>query len=126
MTSLTPLTLRVLSPEGIILEVNGATSINVPLVDGGGIGIRPGHAPLIAETAQGHIRYLTANEENQIEIMPGVLEISENIVTILTVCEFGEMPEETGSSQNAEFSRLIQAISQELYSQKENALDGAD
>ena len=60
MTSRKSLTLRILSPEGTILKVDEAASINVPLVDGGGIGIRPGHAALIAETVEGPVHYLTS------------------------------------------------------------------
>ena len=114
MTSFKPLSLRILSPEGPILEVDGAASINVPLVDGGGIGIRPGHAPLIAETVQGPVRYQTPDEEDQIEVMSGILEISDNVVTILTVSQISDTLPETDSNPTNEFTQTIEAISQEL------------
>lgn len=114
MTALSPLQLRILSPEGVILKVNDVTSVNVPLVDGGSIGIRPGHAALIAETVQGRVRYAKTNVENHIEIMPGILDISDNVVTILTSHKFSDDQEKLENDQNHEFSRLIQAISEEL------------
>ncbi len=123
MTSFKPLSLRILSPEGPILEVDGATSINVPLVDGGGIGIRPGHAPLIAETAQGPVRYQTPDEESQIEVMPGILEISNNVVTILTVYQISENLIEPEPNQNNAFNQIIESISQELVNEEKSTSD---
>ncbi len=123
MTSFKPLSLRILSPEGPILEVDEAALINVPLVDGGGIGIRPGHAPLIAETTQGPVRYQTAGGENQIEVMPGILEISDNVVTILTVNEINENPTGPDQNQNNEFNQIIEAISQELTNEEKSLSD---
>lgn len=125
MTSLKPLSLRILSPEGPILEVDGAASINVPLVDGGGIGIRPGHAPLIGETVQGPVRYQTPGEENQIEVMPGILEISNNVVTILTVSQISENLIEPEPNQNKEINQIIESISQELVNEEKRPSDKA-
>jgi F0F1-type ATP synthase epsilon subunit len=123
MTPLQPLTLRVLSPEGILLEANGVTAVNVPLVDSGGIGIRPGHAPLIAETVEGNVQYQTKSQENRIAIMPGILSISDNTVTILTSQKIGGDFSENDSPQDNEFPRLIQAISQALYPEKDSPMD---
>ena len=120
MNPLPPFMLRILSPEGIILEAGGVLSVNVPLVDGGGIGIRPGHAPLIAETVHGNVHYQTANAEYQVDIMPGILSISSNVVTILTAYEVDENSLEAGLQQDHEFPRLIRAISQALSPGEEN------
>lgn len=114
MTSQAFLTLRILSPDRVILETNRVSSVNVPLVDGGGIGIRPGHTPLIAETSPGAIKYYIDNAENQIHIMPGVLDISEDVVTILTTGEAGEKPIILDQTKENEYSRIIQAISQPI------------
>lgn len=119
MTSRSPLSLRILSPEGTILDIDEALSVNVPLVDGGSIGIRPGHTALIAETIQGHVRYVTAQAEEQIELMPGILSISDNVVTILTAHRVREVQMETMDQQTDEFSKLIRNISQRLQPEDE-------
>ncbi|HCU58166.1 MAG TPA: hypothetical protein DF984_08110 [Anaerolineaceae bacterium] len=123
MTSFKPLSLRILSPEGPILEVDEAASINVPLADGGGIGIRPGHAPLIAETGQGPVRYQTAGGEDQIEVMPGILEIFNNVVTILTVPQISDHLTEPDHNPKDEFTQIIEAISQELINEEKRSTD---
>ena len=120
MTSRKSLTLRILSPEGTILEVDEASSINVPLADGGGIGIRPGHAALIAETVEGSVHYLTSAGKNQIQISAGILSISENVVTILTIYEIQESSE---IIKDEEITELIQSISQELTPVEQTPLD---
>lgn len=104
------LSLRILAPDGINFEKDGLTSINVPLADGGWIGIKPGHAPLVAETVRGGIRFRSEEEENSIELHPGVLEIRDNTVIILTA---GEVSKEAGfvaePAQN-EFKRFMQTL----------------
>jgi F0F1-type ATP synthase epsilon subunit len=116
-----PLTLRILSPEGPILEVHDVTAINVPLADGGGIGIRPGHAPLIAETAPGPVVYQTPGEDNRIEVLPGLLEIANNVATILTVGKTGDSSNDKGDAPPSEFAEIIESIAQELIQVDERA-----
>lgn len=115
-----PLTLKLLSPEGILLEVENLDSINVPLVDGGSIGIKPGHAPLIAETTQGTLYYTQAGEEHQLALHAGVLDIQQNTVTILTAGQLVVSPEPAMAAPIAEFDRLIQTLIENLYPEDEN------
>lgn len=114
------LSLQILSPEGSILEVKDAQSIIVPLVDGGSIGIRPGHAPLIAETVRGEVRYRTNDKEHQIEVMPGILKINKNIVTILTAHKVKEEQAESSHPITDDFSEMVERISQEIPSLENN------
>lgn len=93
MSSFPRLTLRILSPDGISIEKTDLTSVSVPLADGGWIGIKPGHTPLIAETVRGAIRFLSELGEDSIEVHPGVLDIRDNTVIILTA---GNVSEEAG------------------------------
>lgn len=104
------LSLRILSPDGISLEMNDLTSVSVPLADGGWIGIKPGHGPLIAETVQGKIRFQTELSEDHIEVYPGILEIRENTVVILTAGEVSEQARFYADSSQLTYNRLMQAI----------------
>ena len=120
MTSSARLSLRILSPEGSILEVNHAQSIIVPLVDEGSIGIRPGHAALIAETVRGTVRYRTNGMEHQIEVMPGILRINMNIATILTAHKIIEEQTESIHPMSDDISEMVESISQEISTLENN------
>lgn len=109
------LQLRVVTPEGIILNAEGLTAVNVPLVDGGAIGIRPGHAPLIAETVKGVVRYRKINSEEEINLHSGVLDINNNVVTILTAGEVAEISSEFAKPGDNEYDRLMQTLINTLH-----------
>jgi F-type H+-transporting ATPase subunit epsilon len=107
--------LRVLTPEGAILETAHLNAVNVPLVDGGTIGIRPGHAPLIAETIKGPVTYRTSEGEEHIKLLAGVLDIRLNTVTILTAGEIYDAQREVAQASKTEFNRLMQTLVRKLY-----------
>lgn len=113
MSSTTLLTLRVLTPEGAILEKEDLTSVIVPIVESGSIGIRPGHAPLIAEMAKGYIKYRTEFEQACIELLPGVLDIRSNNVVILTAGEVSQAPVMLVEAETV-FERLMQTLVRDL------------
>lgn len=113
------LQLVILSPEGIIFEKDGLTAVNVPLADGLPIGIRPGHAPLIAETVQGSVRYRTTESEADIKIHAGVLEIRENDVRILTAGKISETPPEISDQPEKAYDRLMQSLIEKLVPEQE-------
>lgn len=108
------LSLRVLTPEGAILEANGLTSVRVPLVVVGSIGIRSNHAPLIAETQQGHVVYRTDSEENRIHLHPGVLNIRDNLITILTAGVIDKTPAELSTITQKQSDRLMYTLVRKL------------
>ena len=114
------ISLRVLTPEGAILEVDQLTSVNVPLIDGGTIGIKPGHAPLIAETTRGFVRFDTETGQKSIELHPGVLDIRDNLVLILTAGETSQTPERVMQTAGIAFERLMKTLVRELYPNTEN------
>ncbi|MBG0787026.1 MAG: hypothetical protein H0S79_18165 [Anaerolineaceae bacterium] len=103
------LTLRVLSPDGPSLEVAHLLEVVVPLADGGSIGIRPKHAPLIAETINGSIQYHTEEQRFEVELLAGILSIRDNVITILSAGETKD-PEFTIESSADPFNRLAEAI----------------
>ncbi len=104
------LELNILTAEGPILERQNLESVNVPLADGLPIGIKPGHAPLIAETRRGDIVYRTSKSEQNIECHAGILNIRDNVVTILTPGKVTELPPEDVTSLKNEYERLMRAI----------------
>ena len=108
------LTLRILAPEGAILEKENLSAVNVPLVDGGSIGIRPNHAPLIAETSRGVIHYRSEISQDSIKLQPGVLNIMDNLVIILTTGEMLQTDNVILEPADNEFDRLIQTLISDL------------
>ena len=115
MSSSALLTLRILAPEGAILEKENLSAVNVPLVDGGSIGIRPSHAPLIAETSRGVIQYRSDISQDSIELHPGVLNIKDNLVIILTSGEMLQTDNVILEPAGNEFDRLIQTLISDLH-----------
>jgi F0F1-type ATP synthase epsilon subunit len=113
------LTFQVLTPEGIIFELANLDSVNVPLADNCPIGIRPGHAPLIAETNAGSVTYRDKTKIEHIDLYPGVLQIRDNIVKILTAGRLGEEKAEPDDSVIREYDRLMQTLIKKLSSEDE-------
>ena len=114
MTNASPLVLKVLSPEGIILEENNLKAVNIPLVDSTRIGIHPGHAPLIAETDAGPIKYRFESFEKQISLHAGVLDVRNNIIIVLTAGEIVSTQETMSVSAPSEYDRLMQTLIRQI------------
>lgn len=117
------LSLKVLTPESAILEVDQVTSVTVPLSDAGTIGIKPNHGPLIAETSKGFVSYQTETRQSKISLLPGVLDIRNNLVLILTPGEITESSELPSEPAAIELDRLMTTLMQAFYpaDEKENA-----
>jgi F0F1-type ATP synthase epsilon subunit len=79
-----PLHLRVMSPSKTYLDVRNVVYVSIRLADFGSIGIKPGHAPLIAETVTAPLVYRVGTEESSIDAQAGILMIEEGAVTVLT------------------------------------------
>ncbi len=115
MTESASLYLQVLTPDGLIFKRAELTAINVPLVDGANIGIRPNHAPLIAETALGKIKFRSTDNENAIFLHPGILAIRDNTVTLFTAGEVADKPSEKIIELHiTEYERLMNTIVDKL------------
>lgn len=76
--------ITIISPEGILQEINNAKAVHAILVDGSRITILPNHAPLIAQLKDSSIRVFTSNLEHTIPISDGILRLKENIISVLT------------------------------------------
>ena len=79
-----PLHLTVLTPAETLLDAGQVEWIKLQLADGGGIGIWPGHAPLLAETVIAPLRYADAKGEHTLDLDAGILYIETDRVTIFT------------------------------------------
>lgn len=88
------MTLRVLSMLGPLLQTQ-ADSVTVPALDGS-LGILRGHAPMIAALGRGRVSYRLGDEAGTCPILGGVLEVKDDIITILTD---GDGPE--GNTDNS-------------------------
>lgn len=79
-----PLRLTVLSPAGVLVEARDVSWVQVQLADGGGIGIYPGHAPLLAETVAAPLTYSDATGEHAVEVEAGILHVDRHGVMVLS------------------------------------------
>lgn len=77
------LSVRVITPAEIILEVKDTAWVQVQLIDGS-LGIWPGHAPLLAETVSAQLRYTDGTNEHALDVEAGILQIDREGVTIFT------------------------------------------
>jgi F-type H+-transporting ATPase subunit epsilon len=78
------LRLAVLTPAETLLDAGEVAWVQARLADGGGIGIYPGHAPLIAETVTAPLRYADPSGEYTLDLEAGILQVDHDGVTILT------------------------------------------
>ncbi|RLC68246.1 MAG: hypothetical protein DRI48_00025 [Chloroflexi bacterium] len=119
-----PLRVMVLTPAETLLDVTEVEWVQVQLADGCGIGVYPGHAPLLAETVTAPIRYaLKASGEHTLDLEAGILQISEEGVTILT--SGSPQPDEDSlpcSVDSARFDRLARELLSRLKTWPENVL----
>ncbi|HDQ73318.1 MAG TPA: F0F1 ATP synthase subunit epsilon [Chloroflexi bacterium] len=117
--TISPLHLNVLTPTKTICDVEDVQHVHVHLSDGYPIGIYPGHAPLLAETVAGPLRYTDDSEdEHTINLAAGILHVDTNVVHILIGEETMETEEEIPDEAEAQtpleekprFERLAQAM----------------
>ncbi len=78
------LSLEILGPDGLVLQVEGLSAISLRIQNGDLVGFRPGHAPLIAATQAGVIYYRSEEQDYQFEAGAGILKMQDDQVSILT------------------------------------------
>lgn len=106
------LRLIILTSAGALLDVPDVTWVQARLADGGGLGVYPGHAPLLAETQTAALRYGVAGKERQTErLEAGILRVTPGHVLLLT----GGAPSEGAVNASAPdappaFDRLAAAL----------------
>ena len=102
------LRLRVLTPAEICLDATQVAGVQAQLVDGS-IGIRPGHAPLLAELASGPLRYADETGDHILTLAGGILQVDQAGVTIYAG---GLVSSDVISDQSAQgrFDRLTKML----------------
>jgi len=83
-----PLTLRIISPDRIVLD-EPVDSVRLPGLDGS-FGVLEGHAPMVAGIAAGTLHYRQSGAEKFLFVSDGFCEVAENVVRV--VSEAGEKP----------------------------------
>lgn len=104
------LKLRVLTPEGTILETDKLSSVNIPLADDFPIGIRPGHTPLIGETKKGVVHYRGTDKDGEIRLHAGILNIRDNEIVILCPGAVSTISPEITQPSETEYDRLMNTL----------------
>jgi len=127
-----PLHLTVLTPAETLLDAGQVEWIKLQLADGGGIGIWPGHAPLLAETVVAPLRYADAKGEHTLDLDAGILYIEPDRVTVFTSGLVGKaasainashVPSPAKDQQDAHFDRLARTLLTTLGAQPEEQTD---
>ncbi len=120
------LTLRVITPEGVIFEQSDLRSVNIPLSNGKPIGVRPGHAPLIAVTGKGALVFRNWDNNSEINLYAGVLEIRNNVITVLTSGEVTENDQPFIEPSNMKYDRLMKTLVKQISSEPGSNKNGED
>jgi len=122
------LRLTVLTPAETLLDVEGVTWVQALLADGGGIGIYPGHAPLLAETVTAPLRYADRSDEHTLDLEAGILQVDRGGVTIFTggLAQTSEILEISEVSGSTRFDRLAQALLSAMREQPQEVLEVID
>jgi F0F1-type ATP synthase epsilon subunit len=119
-----------LTPAETLLDVGQAAWVQVRLADGGGIGIYPGHAPLLAETVAAPIRYADPSGEQALDLEAGILQVDGDGVTVFTSgshpAREGPPPPRDSGSEELRFDRLARALLATIRAQPEDILDAVD
>ena len=106
------LRLHVLTPVETLLEVEETRWVHARLADGAGITIYPGHAPLLAETISGVLRYADTRGEHEVEASTGILHVQGNRITLFTGGE--SVPGEPGQPSTVAQARHFERLAREL------------
>jgi F0F1-type ATP synthase epsilon subunit len=117
--------LVVLTPEEPLLDAGEVAWVQAHLADGGGIGIYPGHAPLVAETVTAPLRYADPAGEHALDLEAGILQVDAEGVTIFTSgpAQTSKVSETLEVSEEARFDRLAQALVATMRAQPDGMAD---
>ena len=92
------LTLRVITPERIVLDTQ-VSSVRVPGVDGS-IGVLPRHAHMVAAVDIGLLHFVEGGANKALFVSEGFAEVKDD--TLRVVCEAGELPAEVDEKRAKE------------------------
>jgi len=99
------LTLRVITPDRIALDTQ-VQSVRLPAV-GGGLGILPRHAPMVAALDTGLLHYRNEGKEQLLFVSGGFAEVRGDTLRVVT--EAGEKREEIDEARAKEAEQRARA-----------------
>ena len=76
------ITLRIITPEAIVLDTT-VSSVQFPALDGA-MGILPGHAPMVAALGSGELTYEKDGKREVMFVSSGFAEVRANTVRIVS------------------------------------------
>ncbi len=118
-----PLRLTVVTPAETLLDAKEVVWVQARLIDGGGVGIYPGHAPLLAETVIAPLRYADLLGEHTLDLEAGILQVDDSGVTIFTSgLQTFDVSETLEALDDERFDRLAQALLVALQAQPERTV----
>lgn len=82
MPSGSQLTLRVITPDAIVLD-QAVSAVRIPGLDGA-IGILPRHAPMVAALDVGVLRYRSGGAEHYLYVSPGFAEMRGDTLRVVS------------------------------------------
>jgi len=121
--------LVVLTPASVLLEVPEVKWIQARLAGADSVGIHPGHAPLLAETRAGPLRYGAAQgAAESVELEAGILQVTGDDVLLFTGGRLGQSAAFSGPAEAAaqRFDRLAAALLNTLRADPGAALETDD
>ena len=105
------LDLWIATPERALLDIEDAHWVRVQIADGGSLGIRPGHAPLVAQTVTAEVRYADDKGEHHLEVEQGILQVHRQGVSIFTTgSPAGRYEALSRTDREEHFDRLATAL----------------
>ena len=84
------LTLRIITPESVLLDTT-ADAVRITALDGG-MGILPRHAPMVTALGAGELSYTNGGQESSLFVAGGFCEVRDN--TVRVVADASERPED--------------------------------
>jgi F-type H+-transporting ATPase subunit epsilon len=93
-----PLNLKIITPDRILLEQE-VDEVSATAVDGE-FAVLPNHEPLVSALALDVLRFKANNTEGAVAVLGGILEVSDNNVTVLSdAAELGTEIDEARARQ---------------------------
>jgi F-type H+-transporting ATPase subunit epsilon len=100
-----PLKLQIITPERVVFEEEDVASVTIPGSEGE-MTILPSHAPLMTELSPGPLVFRKGNEEIDVALSGGFLEVREDKVIVLA--DTAERSDEIDQARAEEARRRAQ------------------
>lgn len=101
-----PLTLQIVTPERVVFEEEDVASVTIPGVEGE-LTILPSHAALMTELRPGPLLFRKGNDEVDVALSGGFLEVRDDKVVILA--DTAERSDEIDQARAEEARRRAEA-----------------